>query len=203
MKELITIQSKLKAPKGQFNHFGKYKYRSCEDIMEAVKPLLAETGCTLTVSDSIEMIGTRFYVRAAATLTNPEGQTETATAYAREAESRQGMDAAQLTGATSSYARKYALNGLFCIDDTKDADATNDHGAGENVKKPAPKPQQMSFEPPSHVSDEEEMLALAVQELRAAQSRARIGQIHKNYSPLHANPRYNEALKAACEKFPA
>lgn len=113
MKELNTIQSLLKAPKDQYNKFGNYKYRNCEDILEAVKPLLFSQSCTLTISDEIVMIGTRYYVRATATIKNANGETETATAYAREDESKKGMDASQITGSTSSYARKYALNGLF------------------------------------------------------------------------------------------
>lgn len=137
MKELIMIQQGLKAPKGQFNSFGKYKYRSCEDILEAVKPLLSEQACTLVISDDIMMIGDRFYVKATATLTNSEGVTEVATAFAREQDNKSGMDSSQLTGATSSYARKYALNGLFCIDDTKDADTMDNTNEGQNT--PAPK----------------------------------------------------------------
>lgn len=125
MKELITIQSGLKCPKNQRNNFGGYNYRNCEDIMEAVKPLLKETGCTLTVTDEVLLIGTRFYVKATATLRNSAGESETTTAFAREEETKKGMDASQITGASSSYARKYALNGLFCIDDVKDSDTTN------------------------------------------------------------------------------
>lgn len=125
MKELIQIQSQLNAPKGQYNSFGKYKYRSCEDILGAVKPLLNKSGCTLTISDDIVMVGSRIYVKSTATLTNEKGDHEKVTAYAREEEQKKGMDASQVTGATSSYARKYALNGLFAIDDTKDADALN------------------------------------------------------------------------------
>lgn len=128
MKELVKIQSELKAPKGQFNSFGKYKYRSCEDILEAVKPLLAKQNVTLTIADDIVSVGDRIYVKATATLTNSAGEKEISTAFAREEESKKGMDASQVTGTASSYARKYALNGLFCIDDTKDADATNTHG---------------------------------------------------------------------------
>ena len=125
MNKLLKFQTELKAPKGQFNKFGNYKYRSCEDILEALKPLLAKEGCTLTLSDEIVEIGGRVYVKATATLTDGTA-TERVTAYAREEESKKGMDASQVTGAASSYARKYALNGLFCIDDTKDAD-TNEY----------------------------------------------------------------------------
>ena len=122
MKELIEIQNTLKAPKGQYNSFGKFKYRSCEDILEAVKPLLKKHTCTLTLSDEIVLCGTRIYIKATATLTNESGEKEVVTAFAREDEAKKGMDGSQITGTSSSYARKYALNGLFCIDDTKDAD---------------------------------------------------------------------------------
>lgn len=121
MKELIKIQSELKAPKGQYNSFGKYKYRSAEDILEAVKPLLAKNNCHLTLTDEVVMVGDRYYVKATAILTNGEDAIST-TAYAREDLDKKGMDGSQITGTASSYARKYALNGLFCIDDTKDAD---------------------------------------------------------------------------------
>lgn len=139
MKELQSIQSKLKAPKSQYNNFGKYPYRSCEDILEAVKPLLAEEKCTLTISDDITMIGDWIYVKATATLTNESGIKEQTTAFAREEAVKKGMDAAQITGSTSSYARKYALNGLFCIDDTKDPDTTNqgNQEVKTNSKTPA------------------------------------------------------------------
>ena len=126
VEKLSAIQVELKAPKGQYNSFGKYNYRSCEDILEGVKPLLDKYRVALTLNDEIVLIGDRFYVKATATLYDGE-QSLSATAYARESEDKKGMDSAQLTGATSSYARKYALNGLFSIDDTKDADATNDH----------------------------------------------------------------------------
>jgi hypothetical protein len=127
MEILNKIQKELKAPKGQRNTFGNYNYRSCEDILEAVKPLLGES--TLTLSDEIVMFGDRFYVKATATL-NEKGTFGSASgascsAFARESLEKKGMDTAQITGAASSYARKYALNGLFCIDDTKDADTTN------------------------------------------------------------------------------
>lgn len=132
VEKIIKVQSTLKAPKNQRNNFGNYNYRSCEDILEAVKPLLAENGLILTISDDMVMLGNRFYVKAEATITDGENKI-TNTAFAREEEIKKGMDASQITGAASSYARKYALNGLFCIDDTKDADATNDHGKQEKT----------------------------------------------------------------------
>lgn len=132
MKELIKIQHQLKAPKGQMNKFGGYKYRSCEDILEALKPLLAENNCYVTINDTIELIGDRVYVKAVATIANGK-ESVSAQAYAREAQSKKGMDEAQVTGSASSYARKYALNGLFAIDDTKDSDATNTHGSRQQL----------------------------------------------------------------------
>ena len=121
MKELLQIQSELKAPKGQYNSFGKYNYRSCEDILEAVKPLCVKYGVILTLSDEMVQVGERYYIRATARL-QKEVHNVSVTAYAREALDKKGMDDSQITGTASSYARKYALNGLFCIDDTKDVD---------------------------------------------------------------------------------
>lgn len=121
MEKLIKIQSELKAPKSNYNGFGKFHYRSCEDILEAVKPLLAKEKCTLTLSDDIVAIADKVYVRATATISDGKEQHSTS-AYARESENKKGMDESQMTGTASSYARKYALNGLFLIDDTKDAD---------------------------------------------------------------------------------
>lgn len=134
MCKLTEIQHRLKAPKGQYNSFGKYKYRSCEDILEAVKPILNEVGCFLTLSDEIQLVGDRYYIKATARLQGPDTDV-TCTAYAREDLDKKGMDGSQITGTASSYARKYALNGLFCIDDTKDADT--DEYANQN-KKPSP-----------------------------------------------------------------
>lgn len=138
MKELIMIQQELKAPKTQRNNFGGYNYRSCEDILEAVKPLLAEQSCTLTITDEIVMVGERIYLKATATLTNPDGKAVSTTAFAREPEQKKGMDESQISGMASSYARKYALNGLFCIDDTKDADAMDNTHEGHGTSAPAP-----------------------------------------------------------------
>lgn len=138
VEKISWIQSNLKAPKNQRNNFGGYNYRSCEDILEAVKPLLAEKGLVLIVGDEMVMLGDRFYVKSTASITDGEHEI-TNTAYARESLEKKGMDSSQITGATSSYARKYALNGLLCIDDTKDADATNDHGKGPDGKTPGQK----------------------------------------------------------------
>lgn len=129
MRRLIEIQNELKAPKNQRNNFGGYNYRSCEDILEAVKPLLKKHGLALVVKDDLIAIDGRFYIKAIAQLFDETGKEVTfTTALAREEETQKGMSASQLTGSTSSYARKYALNGLFAIDDNKDADATNTHG---------------------------------------------------------------------------
>jgi len=131
-EKLIRLQSQLKAPKNQMNSFGGYKYRSCEDILEAVKPLLAGENLFLTLSDDIVSIGQHAFVKATATISDGKEQITTS-ACARDSIERKGMDASQITGAASSYARKYALNGLFCIDDTKDADATNTHDATTGI----------------------------------------------------------------------
>lgn len=124
---LQKIQTELKAPKGQFNKFGNYKYRSCEDILEAVKPILAKYGATITLRDDIANIGDRFYVKATATITKDGEVLAETTAFAREPDEKKGMDSSQITGTASSYARKYALNGLLLIDDTKDEDSNELH----------------------------------------------------------------------------
>lgn len=135
---LHEIQQNLKAPKNQTNSFGGYRYRSCEDILEAVKPLLPE-GHYVCLSDEMVEVGSRLYVKAKAYLHGPSADVST-TAYAREAETKKGMDVSQITGAASSYARKYALNGLFCIDDTKDADSQEPPNGKKEPTKPEPPP---------------------------------------------------------------
>lgn len=133
---VCSAQAALKAPKGQYNSFGKYKYRSCEDILEAAKPLCTSLGLVLTITDEIVLVGERYYVKSTATLRDTESEeTLSNVAYAREENEKKGMDVCQLTGATSSYARKYALNGLFCIDDTKDAD-TDEYARQNNKQEP-------------------------------------------------------------------
>lgn len=159
-KKLSAIQLELKAPKGQYNDYGKYNYRSCEDILEAVKPLCHKHGVTLMVNDDIKEISGRHYVQAVATLHEIDGDgIIVATAYAREPEEKRGMDASQVTGTASSYARKYALNGLFCIDDTKDAD-TNEYRAqtgasGVNASKPKESAKATPAPPPAKVKCKE------------------------------------------------
>lgn len=188
MKELVEIQTRLKAPKGQYNTFGKYKYRSCEDILEAVKPILSEQKCTLVIADDIILVGSRIYVKATATIKNEKGETEVVTAFAREEETKKGMDASQVTGAASSYARKYALNGLFCIDDNKDSDATN---TGDSRK------------PSNSNSELPDFLTMALQEIRAAQSLAGLGDIYNNYAVLQSNDIFVESLKARKKELKA
>lgn len=179
---LVSVQSKLKAPKGQYNSFGKYKYRSCEDILEAVKPLLAEVGCTLRISDEIMQVGERIYVKATAVFSNGDAQ-YAVTALAREAETKPGMDAAQITGAASSYARKYALNGLFCIDDTKDPDATNTHG---QEAKPKTKKEQMY----------EDSVQDALDEIKQCNTVEDLTNTYKHYPMLISEKRFIDALSA-------
>lgn len=139
-EKLMNVQTKLKAPKNQYNGFGKYNYRSCEDILEGLKPILAEVKAIVILKDEIVQFENRIYVKATAVFMDAEkGEMVQTSALAREDETKKGMDLAQVTGSVSSYARKYALNGLFCIDDTKDSDATNTHG---KEKKDTPKTQQ-------------------------------------------------------------
>lgn len=135
-EKLVDVQVKLRAPKSQYNSFGKYSYRSCEDIVEGVKPLLKESGVTLLISDDVVLIGERYYIKATATLIdNENGEHVSVSALAREPQSRKGMDDSQVTGSSSSYARKYALNGLFCIDDSKGPDTLNNKYSEEGKKE--------------------------------------------------------------------
>lgn len=133
-EKLIEIQKELKAPKSQYNNFGKYAYRSAEDILEAVKPICHKNNCTITLSDEVKELNNGWvYITAIATLSDAESSVSVQ-AHARESETRKGMDASQITGSSSSYARKYALSGLFAIDDTKDSDATNKGDSKQEVK---------------------------------------------------------------------
>ena len=182
---LINIQGELKAPKSNYNKFGNYAYRSAEDILEALKPLLKKNNCTLTLKDDIILIGDRFYIKAIATLSNEKGSIE-ASAMAREDESKKGMDGAQITGSCSSYARKYALNGLFAIDDTKDPDATNTHG---QATKQVAKPQQQAQE------NEElaEAVAEAVDRVKRTKTREELESVYKSYPHLKSSTKFIEA----------
>lgn len=145
-EKLAVIQQELIAPKNQYNSFGKYNYRSCEDILEGLKPCLQKVKAAVTVSDELVQIGERYYIKATATLYDAESSESVSnTAYAREDEGKKGMDVSQVTGATSSYARKYALNGLFCIDDVKDAD-TRDNRQNEATEQAKAEEQQKEIE---------------------------------------------------------
>lgn len=155
MLELLKIQTELKAPKTQFNKFGGYQYRSCEDIVEALKPLQEKYKCVVLLNDELVIIGDRYYIKATATIINEKGDKLSVSALAREPESKKGMDESQITGSSSSYARKYALNGLFAIDDTKDADATNNHEVAPKSVKPNPNPTQVQNAKKAFLSIEE------------------------------------------------
>ena len=197
MKELVTIQQKLKAPKGQYNAFGKYNYRSCEDILESVKPILAETKCTLTLSDEMIAVCDRIYVKAIATLTNEKGEKEIVTAFAREEETKKGMDGSQITGASSSYARKYALYGLFCIDDTKDSDATNTHDK-EEIQQPAKTP--VSTDKAVYTGAQ---LKKAIAEMLAVKSRAELEKVWYGHGAMQNDNEFRNACMEMGKIYPA
>lgn len=198
MKELIAIQSELKAPKSQFNKFGGYKYRKAEDILEAVKPLLAKQKCTLTITDDVVLIGNRIYVKATATIKNEKGECETTTGWAREEETKKGMDGSQITGASSSYARKYALNGLFAIDDNADSDATNDvqhQAAQQQTQHPTAQAAQAVQQPATpqyHTNDMNEGLAY----LSRCVNKDNLVWVVQTYKPLTASPQFMQAVSA-------
>ena len=186
---LIAIQKKLKAPKDLYNKFGNYKYRSAESILEAVKPLLAENGVLLTITDELVMIGTRYYVKSTATA-QKGGETMCGIGYAREDDSKKGMDGSQVTGASSSYARKYALNGLFLIDDTKDADTDEYRNQQEKAPKQQPKPSQPqpAKQPQSQSIFSDETELVAEQEMLACNSYDELMAVWNKYNKL--NPQY-------------
>ncbi len=193
MKELVEIQNKLNAPKGQYNNFGKYKYRSCEDILAAVKPLLHEYGCTLVISDDVVMVGNRIYIKATASLTNSSNETVTTTAFAREEEHKKGMDGSQVTGAASSYARKYALNGLFAIDDTKDAD-------GLDNRPQSPQTHGQEQFPPQVDANGESLTEIfnvyAKPAIEQAKTKEDLTRIYNDYKSLQTMREFVSALTA-------
>lgn len=194
MKELIAIQSELKAPKSQFNKFGGYKYRKAEDILEAVKPLLNKQKCTLTITDDIVMVGNRIYVKATATIKNEKGECETTNGWAREEESKKGMDGSQITGTSSSYARKYALNGLFAIDDNADSDTTND-GQHQEAQQQTQTQKPNTQQPESsqyHPSDLNEGLGY----LSRCVSKDNLLWVIQHYQPLCSNAQFMQAVSA-------
>lgn len=190
MKELIAIQSELKAPKSQFNKFGGYKYRKAEDILEAVKPLLAKQKCTLIITDDVVLIGNRIYVKATATIKNEKGECETTNGWAREEETKKGMDGSQITGASSSYARKYALNGLFAIDDNADSDTTND-GQQQTQQKAQTQAQQ----PASNQFNSND-LNEGLGYLSRCVSKDNLLWVIQNYQPLCSNTQFMQAVSA-------
>lgn len=194
MKELIAIQLELKAPKSQFNKFGGYKYRKAEDILEAVKPLLAKQKCTLIITDDVVLIGNRIYVKATATIKNEKGEFETTTGWAREEETKKGMDGSQITGASSSYARKYALNGLFAIDDNADSDTTND-GQHQEAQQQAQTQQPAAQQTASsqyHPNDLNEGLGY----LSRCVSKDNLLWVIQHYQPLCSNTQFMQAVSA-------
>ena len=235
MKELVKIQSELKAPKSQYNNFGKYAYRSAEDILEAVKPLLKENNCIFTLSDDIVEFGNvsarvenakkdkdedvasitesvgRIYVKATATITNKDGVSVSVSAFARESNSQKGMNSAQITGSASSYARKYAMNGLFAIDDNKDPDATNRQGM-DGTDKPkanvAPKAVAPKAIAPKAVKAKavtpkvEEIPKEARQRIADATKREDVASVWKDFANLRNNQEFNELVKQASAQFP-
>lgn len=182
LNELVYIQSNLKAPKDNYNSFGKYKYRTAEAILEAVKPLLAEVNCTLTISDDIIVVGNRIYVKATATFKTSKGEITQTTAFAREAETKPGMDVSQVTGSASSYSRKYALNGLFCIDDNKDADALNT--SKEYTQPATAQPQQ--------AEDINHVLA----EISSCATTGELKAIWAKYPLMHSDAKFTGAMTA-------
>lgn len=194
MKELIAIQSELKAPKSQFNKFGGYKYRKAEDILEAAKPLLAKQKCTLIITDDVVLIGNRIYVKATAIIKNEKGECETSTGWAREEETKKGMDGSQITGASSSYARKYALNGLFAIDDNQDSDATNEvqhQEAQQQTQTQQPAAQQPATSPfhPNNLNEGLVYLSRCV-------TKDNLIWVVQTYKPLTVNPQFMQAVSA-------
>lgn len=189
MKELIEIQSELKAPKNLFNKFGGYNYRNAEGIMEAVKPLLKKYDCFMTISDEIRQVGERYYLYATATIVNKDGKSISVTAPAKEDESKKGLDGAQLTGSTSSYARKYALNGLFLIDDTKDPDTNELKVESEAKAKEAAKAKAATL-------DE------AIAKMTAATNRAEFEAAWKAHPEFHKDTKFLEYASTVGKKFP-
>lgn len=187
-EKLLNVQTELKAPKGQYNAFGKYKYRSCEDILEALKPVLEKNKLTMYISDDIVVINERYYVKATVYLINSEkmGETIQVSALAREEETKKGMDGSQITGASSSYARKYALNGMFMIDDTKDSDSTNTHGKEKTEQEKAQ----------DYLNSREGMLERINEYVRGE----KLERLLKNYNAESLDKMTDEQLADACKR---
>ena len=192
MKELNQIQTRLNVPKTNEAKGGNgrvlYKYRSCENILEALKKLLEELKCTITITDEVVLVANRIYIKATATLTNEKGDSASASAYAREPETLSTMNPSQVTGAASSYARKYALNGLLAIDDTKDADSVHDE---QPAQAPFP-PQQDS----SEMSVEEIFNGYAKPEIEQARTKEDLTRVYNNFPALQSYEVFVSALTA-------
>lgn len=220
MKELISIQSRLNAPKGRTNQFGHFRYRSAEDILAAVKPILREEGCFITLTDEVREVGqaattvtenqktgtiqrtssTRIYIRATATITNAAGDTLSVSAWAREEPSRAGMDAAQVTGAASSYARKYALCGLLAIDNEEDTDTYalqngGGHGA-QNGAAPAQQQAQQQAYATTGDAERDAMLNTALQQVAQARTKEDLVAIYTSFTALQPLPAFKSAMTA-------
>ena len=188
-EKLLNVQVELKAPKGQYNAFGKYKYRSCEDILEALKPVLDKFKLTLFIKDDVIEVNTRNYVKATIVLVNIEKPDEIieTSALAREEETKKGMDGSQITGASSSYARKYALNGMFMIDDTKDSDSTNTHGKDKTEQEKVQ----------DFLNSREGM----IEKLKENLSSDKLEKVLKAYKVDEMWQMTDEQLKEACQKI--
>lgn len=191
-ERLIAVQSQLKVPKNQYNDYGGFKYRSCEDILEAVKPLLQKEGLYVTIADDIVVIGERFYVKATATLSDGENSISNQ-AFAREDAAKKGMDGSQVTGTASSYARKYALNGLLAIDDTKDADALNNDKEYTATSKASGKAKATAPAPKIPAPDKAAVIAAVY----AAQTEEEVVAIYKKNSYYFGK---DEAVITACSQ---
>lgn len=193
IEKLVIIQGTLKAPKNQTNNFGKYKYRSCEDIFEAVKPHLTTHGLYLSLSDELVNIGDRYYVKATASITDGKDSL-TVSAYAREEENKKGMDGSQITGTSSSYARKYALNGMFAIDDNKDSDATNEQTKHSTTIPAMPEKKLISFEDASIQVQNEKLLIVALAEIKVVDNLDKLKNIWIAYPMLQQNESFKNSI---------
>lgn len=189
MKKLLLVQAQLVAPKNQLNAFGKYKYRNAEDILEAVKPLLLKHDCTLTISDDMVQVGDRYYIKSTCSFSDGEN-TKTVTAFARESLDFKGMSEAQITGATSSYARKYALNGLFLIDDNKDPDYYDNSQDDKTSKS------KQSSTPETHATNQDYATTI-----KNASTMKEVEDIWYKHTSLQGDPKFIEALRTRKEQL--
>lgn len=204
IKNLPNIQNEMNVQKSRYNQFGKYSYRSCEDILQEAKRVCEKYGCYVMVTDSIEFIEGRFYVKSTAKIVETEtGSIEACSAFAREEDSKKGMDSAQLTGATSSYARKYALCGLFAIDDSIDTDSTNGESETKGKQQKTASKQATNQ---NNTGNNSNYLGVLLDEIKKAATYKHLGDIHKNNANFHQNSEFMNALvvrKAELEKAEA